>query len=97
METDYRTFLELLLVEYLISSLNDFWEPVKVVLSESELNTFKIINSHDECTICYESCLKFNEMTCCKNKICTNCTKDWFNRSVYCPYCKQDLRDYLKK
>ena len=91
-----RTLLEILLFEYLISSLSDFWEPVKVGLSESELNKFKIVTSHDDCSICYEYCLNFNEMSCCKNKICTNCIKLWFNKSVYCPYCREDVRDYLK-
>lgn len=88
--------LEFMLLEFLSATFIlmpfDFWEPVKVSLSNSQINNLVNLNIFEDCTICCDYQSKFKEMSCCKNKICISCTKKWFNESVYCPYCKQDLR-----
>jgi len=90
--------IEDFLLNFLILSQiynDDFWEPVKVSLSTEQISKLKIHNFSDECSICCECQSNFNIPDCCKNKICTLCVKKWFDKSVYCPYCKQDLRDYI--
>jgi hypothetical protein len=71
----------------------DFWEPVKVNLNENEINSLKVCNENNDCIICSENKDTFKEMSCCKNKMCKECTQKWFNESVYCPYCKRDIRE----
>lgn len=77
---------------------DDFWEPVKVTLSNKIIDSMKKINEKDECIICSEDKNVFKEIPCCKNKMCNECTIKWFNESVCCPYCKKDIREVdLKK
>lgn len=85
------------LLDHLINSEytfipDDFWDPVKVILNENEINSLKLSNEKNECVICSDNKESFREMSCCKNKMCEECTEKWFNESVYCPYCKSDIR-----
>ena len=78
--------------EYSEEINDDFWDPVVVPLPEGILpNSVNIINK--ECTICSEDFSKFIILQCCNNEICQECSIKWFNLSVYCPYCKKDLRE----
>ena len=71
---------------------SDFWDPVVVPLPEGILpNSVNIINK--ECTICSHDSNEFIILQCCNNEICQDCSIKWFNLSVYCPYCKKDLRE----
>ena len=89
-------FTERLYENYYIPE--DFWEPVKVTLSNNVINSMKELHQTNECTICSDTKDLFKEMPCCKNKICDECTIKWFNESVCCPYCKKDIRELdLKK
>jgi len=85
------------LLQYLITSMipDDFWEPVKVILDESQIKKLNVIECTQDCIICSDTCHLFVELNCCKNNICMDCTTKWFNESVNCPYCKTDLRTYL--
>ena len=91
--------LEFMLLEFLSATFIlmpiDFWEPVKVSLSNSQINNLINLNIFEECTICYESCQKFKEMSCCKNKICISCTKKWFNETDFMDY--SDITRYYTK
>ena len=53
----------------------------------------------NECYICLDNIHlnenDFLELNCCKNNICLDCAIKWFNESVMCPYCKQDLRKII--
>jgi len=89
-----RDHLENVLLEYLT---DDFWEPVKVTLSGSEINELNTVNISEDCVICSETCNIFVVLNCCNQKICISCSERWFNESVNCPYCKTDLRTYLNK
>ena len=97
-----QELIEFMLFEFLSTAFNliplNFWEPVKVSLNNSQIDDLNNIKIIEECLICYETCSKFKEMSCCKNKICISCTKKWFNNeSVFCPFCKHDLRIHFKK
>jgi hypothetical protein len=37
----------------------------------------------------------FKKISCCNNKICLDCIQIWFNKSVFCPFCKEDQRTIL--
>lgn len=92
-----RDHIENVLLEYLTESLipDDFWEPVKVTLSESQINQLNIVEITDDCIICSEINSTFVNLNCCNQKMCTSCSSKWFKESVNCPYCKMDLRTYL--
>ena len=68
-----------------------FWDPVIVSLNEDIINS-GIIDLSEECTICNTDNTKFKSLPCCNNVMCKECNDYWFNMSVYCPYCKHDLR-----
>ena len=89
-----RIILENMLLEYLIPP--DFWDPVKVSLSNKEIQSIQSLPVTDDCSICFESQDNFKFLYCCRNKLCDSCTVSWFNESVFCPYCKADLRDILR-
>jgi hypothetical protein len=76
---------------------DDFWQPVRICLSKSQIENIPDIITHgeEECVICSNKREKFKQINCCKNNICSDCVTKWFNESVKCPYCKQDLRTYL--
>jgi len=75
-------------------SEDSFWEPVIVCLTQQQIDSLEtIICEQQECYICKEDSTIFKKVLCCNNKICTDCTTNWFNRSVYCPFCKGDQRN----
>ena len=69
-----------------------FWDPVIVSLNEDIINS-GIIELSEECTICNNNNTHFKRLPCCNNVLCVECNINWFNISVYCPYCKHDLRN----
>ena len=86
--SDYSEYLDLILdSEY----FDDFWEPVVVSLDPC----FKLpeIEIEQECVNCCEDKNKFNILMCCSKELCVDCVDKWFGISVYCPYCKKDLRE----
>ena len=86
--SDYSEYLDLLLdSEY----FDDFWKPVVVSLDPC----FKLpeIEIEEECVNCCENKNKFNILLCCSKELCVECVDKWFGISVYCPYCKKDLRE----
>jgi hypothetical protein len=73
---------------------DSFWDPVVVNLSIQEIENLKEIHEcNKECIICNDLKNTFKIVNCCNNKICNECTNNWFNRSVYCPFCKSDQRN----
>ena len=86
--------------EYLLSEIltivpivpPDFWDPVKVTVSDDK--KFDFIDENWECFICREERTKKTEMKCCKQALCDSCVENWFNKeSVKCPFCKKDIRE----
>ena len=71
----------------------EFWEPVKVGLPENLLNEIKIIKIINDCNICTENKELFCKLECCNTDLCQDCVNNWFKISVYCPYCKKDIRE----
>ena len=72
-----------------------FWDPVSVCLTPEQINNFKIIICEEiECLICKDNKTNFKNISCCNNKICLDCINTWFNKSVFCPFCKVDQRIY---
>ena len=95
-----RNYFEINVYDLLISDVvgvipDDFWEPIVVKLSTVKIKKLKTINCESECIICAENREKFKEMNCCKQSMCCGCVNIWFNTSVKCPFCIQDLRDFL--
>lgn len=77
-----------------VSIPDDFWEPVNVGLKH-ELKT-ETYDSVYECLICCCEKKSFKKIECCNNKICIECCSHWFEKSVYCPFCKKDLRQIFE-
>ncbi|MDA9846596.1 RING finger protein [Flavobacteriaceae bacterium] len=72
----------------------DFWDPVKVTVSDSENKKFEFVDESWECFICREDRTKKTEMKCCKQALCDSCVENWFHKeSVKCPFCKKDIRE----
>jgi hypothetical protein len=76
---------------------DDFWEPVKVGLDSTKLDQLETLIKNQDCFICCDSRQAFIPLPCCKHELCTECSVKWFMDSVFCPYCKQDLREKLIK
>jgi len=95
----YRDAFENQAYDYLVNPLipEEFWEPVVVCLSPSEISQFERIPVSDECAICNQDCSLFIKLGCCTNYMCEMCASKWFSSSVKCPFCVQDLRNCLKK
>jgi hypothetical protein len=93
-----RLLLENALIQYLTNYIDiddDFWDPVKVVLTNEQIDQIPTIIKNEECVICSEQQINFKNLNCCKNDICDSCASNWFNESVNCPYCKKDLREVI--
>jgi hypothetical protein len=69
-----------------------FWEPVPV--SFEHVKNLKDSIGEKDCSICLEKHLNFKIHTCCKQTSCNNCCITWFKKSVKCPFCNQDIRDF---
>ena len=98
-----RNEYEDLLYDFLISENNffveqfipeSFWEPVTVSLSIEQIESLEsvVLEINQECFICKESKQDFKKLGCCNNNMCQDCINNWFNVSVYCPFCKRDQR-----
>jgi hypothetical protein len=75
---------------------DDFWEPV--TLKFENVHLLEDIIGENECAICLENHLNFKKTICCGQKMCNGCCFTWFETSVKCPYCYQDIREFdLKK
>ena len=73
-----------------------FWEPV--IVSYNGVNKLEDIIGEDSCCICTENHINFKKLGCCNQKMCNGCCYKWFETSVKCPYCFQDIREFdLKK
>jgi hypothetical protein len=71
----------------------EFWEPVVVKIPET-FNFEKVVTEPTECFVCFNEFTVFNKLNCCKKKLCEDCTKTWFDKSVKCPFCVQDIRTF---
>ena len=74
---------------------DSFWDPV--VVPYLGVHLLKWVNVDEICTVCTDNCFHFKIMSCCSQKMCNSCSYSWFERSVKCPYCYQDLRDFEYK
>ena len=69
---------------------NDFWDPVKITISNKELIFYY---KCFECPICGEKRRKALESKCCDGLICKSCSISWFTKNdVHCPFCRKDIR-----
>ena len=92
-----RHDFEINMYDFLVTPIipDSFWEPVKV--SFDGVRELGDIIGKDICSICTYSRLNFKNVNCCNQKICNGCCYKWFNESVKCPYCFQDLREFNLK
>ena len=73
---------------------DDFWDSVKINLSDDQIDQIPDISSIDICCICYEKNNDFKLLnSCCKNILCKKCSIKWFTESTKCPFCRFDLRN----
>jgi hypothetical protein len=79
-------------INILIDVDDSFWEPVHV--GYNKVKELKDIITEDDCCICTEKHLNFKSIRCCNQKMCNNCCYTWFEKSVKCPFCQQDIRDF---
>ena len=83
---------DFLVAPLLLFQEDSFWEPVKV-----GYKNVKNLPDHigqDTCVICTDQHLNFKSLVCCNQKMCNGCCYQWFEGSVKCPYCFQDLREF---
>ena len=66
-----------------------------ISLTKEQIETMKDITKNNDCFICNEQVEKFKILPCCHKDMCINCTDNWFNRSVFCPFCKSDQRNFI--
>ena len=95
-----RHLFEIEIYDFLVNPFiglpDSFWEPVKVQFKES--NELEEIIVKDTCSICMEKKCNFKKVNCCRQKFCNDCCSTWFQESVKCPFCYQDIREFnLKK
>ena len=92
-----RNAYEIQIYDFLVTPIipESFWEPVKV--SFDGVRELGDIIGKDICSICTYSRLNFKNVNCCNQKICNGCCYKWFNESVKCPYCFQDIREFNLK
>ena len=79
----------------LIPQDSSFWDPVVVSLNEYQIEQIENIEKEADCFICTNNFSNFKQVPCCSKLICEDCTEIWFCKSVKCPYCKQDLREFI--
>ena len=72
-----------------------FWDPVVVSLSEHSYSLITNKLKKQDCIICNETEYNFKVVPCCKNDLCTCCASSWFGKSIKCPYCNQDIREFI--
>jgi len=72
-----------------------FWDPVVVCLSEHQFSLVTNKLKKQDCVICNETKYNFKVVPCCKNDLCTCCASAWFGKSIKCPYCNQDIREFI--
>jgi hypothetical protein len=94
-----RNQFENYIYNYLVRTIeipDSFWDPVIVCLSDKQIDLMEnVLFEEKECFICKDTKNIFKKLGCCDNKICLDCTKIWFNKSVFCPFCKKDQRTIL--
>ena len=94
-----RDLFEQEMYDLLVSPFHEidesFWEPVKI-----SFDGVKNLEDHigeNICSICTDKHLNFKKLNCCKQKMCNGCCYTWFENSVKCPYCFQDIREFNLK
>jgi hypothetical protein len=90
-----RHLFELEIYDYLVRPPDSFWDPVRV--SFDGVDFLENIIEESECVICSEMHLNFKKVNCCNQIMCNGCCYKWFDISVKCPYCYQDLREFNLK
>jgi len=90
-----RNSFEMMIFDYLVEPVipDDFWNPVVVCLSKEHLESLEELHINDTCFICTMDSNLFKKVHCCNKQLCNECTYKWFEISVKCPFCKQDLRE----
>jgi hypothetical protein len=95
-ETELYDFLLSPGILFIPEEPEDFWEPVTIKFEK--VHELEDIIGENECSICLENHLNFKKTSCCRQKMCNGCCFTWFETSVKCPYCYQDIREFdLKK
>lgn len=72
---------------------NSFWDPVVVHLTSQQIENIQTVNLNQECSICNVEKDSFKKVQCCNNVLCVDCCTSWFLTSVYCTFCRGDLRE----
>ena len=74
---------------------SSFWDPVVVHLTSQQIENIQTVNLNQECSICNVEKDSFKKVQCCNNVLCVECCTSWFLTSVYCTFCRGDLREHL--
>jgi len=80
----------------------EFFESVSVVPSTEQLNAslLDVENPEGTCIICqetYASNDRVVRLRNCNHTFHRLCATAWYNRSVYCPICRNDIRNDLNE
>jgi hypothetical protein len=73
---------------------SSFWDPVIVHLTSQQIENIQTVNLNQECSICNVEKDSFKKVHCCNNVLCAECCTSWFSKSVYCTFCRGDLRNH---
>jgi SNF2 family DNA or RNA helicase len=61
-------------------------------------NIHKKIEKYDLCVGCldkFEEDAKKTRTFCCQNDMCSKCIDNWYNKTLYCPYCRSKVEQSL--
>jgi SNF2 family DNA or RNA helicase len=61
-------------------------------------NIHKKIEKYDLCVGCldkFEEDAKKTRTFCCQNDMCSKCINNWYNKTLYCPYCRSKVEQSL--
>ena len=85
--------------------IRSIFEPDKISSTKKlTRNDFKMLlkmkigHSRSECSICFEGYRKRQVINVlpCGHKFHRNCVKTWFQKSVRCPLCRLDIKEYVE-
>ena len=77
-----------------IQSEEDTRKCMKSIIDMCIEDTYQMKKEQHDCCICLETHQECAELNICKHRFCKSCITKWFEKSEYCPICKQSSITY---
>jgi len=92
-QNEFENEMEIEFQEEMENESSSFWDPVVVHLTSQQIENIQTVDINQECSICNVEKGVFKKVHCCNNVLCVDCCTSWFLTSVYCTFCRGDLRE----